>query len=137
MAPKSDGHAKTDGHGKVRWSAPKSDGLLEIGIPKPDGYTKVPRSVSYRHGTPKSDCRTCQSPKVRRLFTRHSTPKLHEQILRSMKSRHETVIVTSKKPNFNSRILRWIPSRRGIFFEKVRKTEEVESIFIYFFVGIG
>lgn len=42
-----------------------------------------------------------------------------------------------KKNNFNSRILRWIPSRRGIFFEKVRKTEEVESIFIYFFVGIG
>lgn len=42
-----------------------------------------------------------------------------------------------KNNKFNSRILRWIPSRREIFFEKVRKTEEVESIFVYFFVGIG
>lgn len=143
MAPKSDGHAKTDGHGKVRWSAPKSDGLLEIhvGIPKP--------MVTLRsHGLSPIDTAR-QSPTVEHAKVRRSEgpPFVYAPLYSEVERKNIKVYdVTSRdrycyvnNNNFISRILRWIglPSRRGIFFEKVRKTEEVESIFVYLFVGIG
>ena len=86
---------KFDGHAKVRWSAPKSDGLLEIGTPKRDGYVKVRRSVSYRHVMRKSVGRTRQSPMFRRLFTRHATPMLREKKLRLWCHVTRTLLVTS------------------------------------------
>lgn len=104
--------------------------------PKANGYTKVPRSVSYRHCTP--------SPTVEHAKVRRSAVCLRATLFEVERKNIKVYDVTSRdrycyvnNNNFNSRILRWIPSRRGIFFEKVRKTEEVESIFVYLLVGIG
>lgn len=114
---------KSDGQAKVRRSAPKSNGLLEIGTPKPDGYDgwcllQTLNAKVRRSNTPKSNVPpfvyaqrySVVAPKKLRLWRHVMRTLLETSIINTFKSKNPKMDATGLQDE-------------GLFLRKLGKSE--------------